>query len=395
MRTPDEIAEALGIDLFDYQRGYWTELMGLPVPEQVRTCLYYRTGAGKSITALAGLRLLEYDEAMVVAPPSTHLQWSELGMRLGMTVSCISHAKFRMRSTRLDRYMPVIADEFHMFGGQQGQGWRKLDALARGLRAPMVLLSATPNYNDVERVYCVARILDPQGSAGGYLQFLYTHCHTRQNPFSQTPDVTSLRNYPDAATFLADLPKVFYVPDEAVYDIVDIPYQVDLPVEMERYGLDMREHRIFASQIERAHTVRKFGLIDGAGMIRNDVMLRILDLLGGPGGVLVYANHATVANALSRSLTRRRTEHAIVTGATTKARKEEILGLMLSGQARILLGTASLATGTDGLDRVCDRLVILDDTDDDALRRQLLGRLLPRGSATMGGKEFFRFVPSF
>jgi hypothetical protein len=29
---------------------------------------------------------------------------------------------------------------------------------------------------------------------------------------------------------------------------------------------------------------------------------------------------------------------------------------------------------------VCDTLVILDDTDDDALRRQLIGRILPRGA---------------
>jgi hypothetical protein len=54
-----------------------------------------------------------------------------------------------------------------------------------------------------------------------------------------------------------------------------------------------------------------------------------------------------------------------------------------------------LATGTDGLDRVCDTLVILDDTDDDALRRQLIGRIMPRGDyVSIADKQVFRFVPS-
>ena len=53
--------------------------------------------------------------------------------------------------------------------------------------------------------------------------------------------------------------------------------------------------------------------------------------------------------------------------------------MFLSGRRRILIGTASLATGLDGLDKVCDTLIIVDDTDDNSLRRQLVGRILPRG----------------
>ena len=47
-----------------------------------------------------------------------------------------------------------------------------------------------------------------------------------------------------------------------------------------------------------------------------------------------------------------------------------------------LVGTQTLATGTDGLDKMCDLLVILDDTEDNAMRRQLIGRIMPRGHAT-------------
>jgi hypothetical protein len=60
----------------------------------------------------------------------------------------------------------------------------------------------------------------------------------------------------------------------------------------------------------------------------------------------------------------------------------------------MLIGTATLATGTDGLDKVCNTLFIVNDTDDDALRRQLIGRILPRGdSASTTAKQIFRLDP--
>ena len=69
----------------------------------------------------------------------------------------------------------------------------------------------------------------------------------------------------------------------------------------------------------------------------------------------------------------------MVTGALSGKRKQEAIDRFLTGRVPVLVGTASLATGTDGLDKVCDSLLILDDTDDDALRRQLIGRIMPRG----------------
>ena len=59
----------------------------------------------------------------------------------------------------------------------------------------------------------------------------------------------------------------------------------------------------------------------------------------------------------------------------------------------VLVGTATLATGTDGMDKVCDQLIILDDTDDDALRRQLVGRIMPRGGdGDASSKSVYRFL---
>ena len=68
---------------------------------------------------------------------------------------------------------------------------------------------------------------------------------------------------------------------------------------------------------------------------------------------------------------------------------------LLDGEIRVLIGTASLATGTDGIDKICNEMIIVDDTDDDALRRQLVGRILPRGDVKPGDyleKIAYRFT---
>lgn len=386
-----ELEAKAGVTLFDYQQEFLDAVVANPI--RFRACLYYKTGAGKSLTALAAVALLGYEACVVVAPPSTHRQWQELGARLGVKIATMSHALFRQKGTKLSRTIPIIADEFHLFGGQRGKGWRKLDKLAQHLDAPLILCSATPNYNDAERCYCVQHILHPNNTKGGYLQFIYQHCTTEQNPFGMEPIVTGFHNYPDAAAFLADMPGVFYIPDDAVFSIKDELYLVSLDPALESHGYNRREHRMVASQIELRHTVRYQGLVDEQGFLHLPVF-NMLESLIAEGPTIIYANHATVAEAASRTLSRADIRHAVVTGATAKTVKDTILQEFLDGQHDVLIGTATLATGTDGMDKVCDMLVILDDTDDDALRRQLIGRILPRGdyvSATQ--KRIVRLIP--
>jgi superfamily II DNA or RNA helicase len=291
--------------------------------------------------------------------------------------------------------VPIIADEFHMFGGQQGQGWKKLDTLARHLKVPLFLLSATPNYNDAERVYCVQHILDPLSCRGGYLEFLYKHCETEHNPFSQTPNVLGFRNHQSAAEYLAALPNVFHLPDDLVYTIKDIPYDEGISDELLDYSYNRRAHKMVASQIEMKHTVRYQGLVAEDGEFRIDPLAKIVKAIQAPGSVLVYSDHATIACALAYSFDRLGIKYAVVTGDTPKMKKAAIIQEFLDGQHKVLIGTATLATGTDGMDRVCDTLLIIDDTEDDALRRQLVGRIMPRGDfVSTAAKQVIRLKPS-
>lgn len=386
----NDIAARGGIRFFDYQVDALTLALGLPGPSQ-RLCLYFKTGAGKSLTALSAVALWGHDAAVVIAPPSTHGQWEEAGARLGVTVEPMSHAKFRAKATLLSRTKAIIADEFHLFGGHKGQGWKKLDRLAASLQAPLVLASATPNYNDAERVYCIQHILDRHSCKGGYLEFLYRECNTAQNPFGQEPLVDEehpFRRHPDAAAYLAALPGVAYLPDDLVYAITDIPVPGHWPAEAETFGYLERTSKIIGSQIEERHARVNLALVDEYGMVRDHIYEILTNLAGAATTpILVFAAHATVADALGATLHSHGVKHAVVTGGTPPKKKAARIAAFKDGVLDVLVGTATLATGTDGMDKMCDNLIILDDTDDDALRRQLVGRIMPRGTDTDASKK--------
>jgi hypothetical protein len=291
-------------ELFEHQRKFLEEIV--LEKEPARACLYFKTGSGKSLTAVLGMKALGYQRVLVIAPLSTHTAWKVLGEKEDVAIEVMSHAKFRMKGTKVEQHMPVIADEFHMFGGHKGQGWRKLDKVAKGLKAPMFLLSATPNYNDAERVYCVQHILSPHVTKGGYLQFLYRNCVTEQNPFGLEPKVLGFQDYDSAADFLSDLPRVWYLEDDLDYTIVDVVYLEDIDPALEELNYDRRKHRMMASDIEKRHTVRYQGLVDKYGLIHDRIMSSLMDKVGGSGGtVMIYCNHATVAYALGNTLVAR------------------------------------------------------------------------------------------
>lgn len=376
----DMLAIELGITWFDYQKETFDDWRDQDVE---RACLYYRTGAGKSITSLVMMWLKGKDRVLVIAPPSTHEDWHKQAARLGMQVNTISHAKFRQKDYRTSRHTAVIADEFHMFGGHGGKGFKKFDTLARYLQAPLILCSATPNYNDAERVYCIKHVLDPRGTAGGYLQFLYQNCNTMMNPFGQEPLVDEERpflHFDSAENFLRSLPGVYHVPDNVVFSIVDHDVDIPLPDELDTHGYNRRDHRMVASGMEMRHTKVQHRLITEDGFLHPDAYEELIQILEGIDTALIFANHQTVAAALSMSLFDHLVDHGLVDGTLTTKTKAKMISAFKAGQFNILVGTAALATGTDGLDKVSDMLIILDDTDDDALRRQLIGRIMPRGA---------------
>ena len=148
-------------------------------------------------------------------------------------------------------------------------------------------------------------------------------------------------------------------------------------------GVDRRRQRMVASIIERKHTVIDHMLVADNGHIVDevyDVLGEELDQATTP--VLIFAVHLAVAEAATKTLTNMGYTAATVHGKMTKLRKNDVIEEFKAGKLQALVGTQTLATGTDGLDKVCDLLVILDDTDDGAMRRQLIGRIMPRGEAT-------------
>ena len=387
-----------------------------------KACVYYPTGKGKTQIMLTMVWVRGYSTVVVIAPPITHNAWIRHGRTLGLKVIAMSHAKFRQKDVKLQRETPVIVDEVHLCGGQTGAGWTKLDKMAAHLKAPLVLGSATPNYNDVERVYCVAHVLDPHGNRGGFIGWLYRNCETAENPFGTIPNVVKPLNYDTAEEMLADLPGVIYIPDEAPDILRDwqVGYE-ELSDEFEELGVDRSRERIMASVMEKQQreSLLKILTPDEKGL--TDWVAEMLGRLDGdvifmqePNTVLIFAQRSTVAKVIydlyvELGLDSRKNNPlhdadddwfwscGYIDGSMTTKQKLEISEDFVRGKFRVLIGTASLATGADGMDKMCDTLIIVDDTNDDSLRRQLVGRILPRGNVKpedYAGKVAYRFVYS-
>ena len=133
----------------------------------------------------------------------------------------------------------------------------------------------------------------------------------------------------------------------------------------------------------RKHTVINHMLVREDGQLTTEVAELLIQAVDeSPTPVLVFAVHTAVAHAAVESLTLAGYDAVSVDGKMSKVVKNDAIEDFKAGKLAVLVGTQTLATGTDGLDRVCDLLVILDDTEDDAMRRQLVGRIMPRGEAT-------------
>lgn len=383
----------LGIKAFDYQSTAWRWAFAVRNADQrkTRALLFYKTGAGKTYTAAGMLHQLGYDKAVVIAPPSTHGSWKSVMAKLDIETELISHAKFRQKGYRLSRTTPVIADEFHLFGKNTGIGYVKLQKLADHLDAPLILNSATPNYNDAERCYCIMRILDPRNYKGGIMDFIARYCETEPNFFGIMPIVTGFRNFKDAADFLSSQPCVFYVEDDVDYTIIEEDLQFAMPRAFSEYGLDTRPgfERIMASQIEARHRLKRIKLLTTDEKRLDPVVSSHLRRLisNAQGKVLIFSASEKIATAALHSLSGAWPTSIITGRNSTDSKTSTIRFFIERPNEKVLIGTAALATGTDGLDRVCDTLIILDDTDDDAMRRQLIGRIMPRGANAQKAKD--------
>lgn len=379
--------EAVQDALTQQEQGLWPRL-----------CLYHRTGAGKTITSLVTMALLGVSEVLVLAPPITHDAWRQVGRLCGVEVEAISHAKFRQKTYRLrSKSQAIIVDEFHLLGGIKSAGWPKLDTIAKRLQAPLVIASATPNYNDAERCYCIQHVLSPADAKGGYEGWLFANCTLEPNPFGSLPLVTGFQRHKDAEDFLKHLPKVHYVEDEAIKQIAIEDVEIDsveLPDALERYGYDQRRGRIIASLMEQRHAINRHLLLGPNGHLQPDVLDELRRLLWeNPGRTLVFSASSQVAAAVWDDLRGCGLAAALVTGETKPQLKRDAVQDFIATEDAVLVGTATLATGTDGIDKVCDHLIIVDDTDDDALRRQLMGRILPRGlDSDVSRKKVTRLV---
>lgn len=390
-----EYERAFGISSFyDHQVEAFEEILK---QDRKAACLYYPTGKGKTKTALVTQHLLGQREVLVIAPPSTHQDWVAEGRLIGMTVTCISHAKFRQPNYNVpNKDTAIIVDEFHLLGNRTSDGWTKFDRrIAPHLHAPFIICSATPSYNEVGRVYCVHHVLDPEAAKGGFAAYQLEHC-LLEVAYRGLPKCVGFKEHANAAEFLASLPGVYYMDDTAQFTIKDTHIFADIPSEWRTHNFDSRTGLMMHSLMTRRVSWQKLHYLNDTGGLAFDVVRFLEDNIPPGEPTLIYCDKTSIAEPVADYLQCRRQEvltHVeLLTGKTSAKRKDEIISNFRAGRIGQLVATATLATGTDGLDKVCNTMLIVQDTQDDSLRRQLIGRILPRGDNANTNQQFHRLL---
>lgn len=343
-----------------------------------RALLFWPTGQGKSKTCLGFLYARGYDYIVVIAPLKTHAQWKADAKTLGIDVRVETVNKFRMTASQYRKTDPIVVDEFHEMGGHDAVGFKKLNRMAPKLEAPIIMASATPNYNDAERVFCITAI-GQKSPNRNFKGWIYQNCITRENPFSAIPYVDGFLLFNGAADYLLNEPYVMYIEDTATWleDTLELPSNI--ADEFFDYGYDRRRHRMISSLMGQFHRIVDYRFIDDEGLIRNEIRAAMVEMMFKyPDRTkwLVFCSHQTVAQALYRTIS----GNVWLIDGDTKDH-DDVKKAFIEAEAGWLIGTTALATGVDGIDKVCHSMLLLDDIrGDNAKRRQLIGRILPRGN---------------
>jgi len=150
-----------------------------------------------------------------------------------------------------------------------------------------------------------------------------------------------------------------------------------------------------ASRLEKEHARAMAQRFHPDGRIRQELWDALEQMVGEVATpTLIYCQSAEIAEQLHEVLYRSDVSVALLTGKKSGKEKRAIIAEFINGDYDVLIGTATLATGVDGLDKVCDQLIIFHDiVGDDALRRQLIGRIMPRGADTDTSRKLVhRFI---
>jgi len=351
-----------------------------------RQLLFFPTGEGKTKTALAEAASRGHKHAVIIAPLAAQGGWAADAKKLGMDVLIHTHQKFLRPDTSYKDYKESvwIVDEFHMFGGHGAKGWGKFNRMMRTFKGDLIMCSATPNYNDAERVFCLTAIGD-EAPNRNYLDWLWDNCNCHINRFSRIPDVdeeTPFKNYDSAIDFLRSRPWVSWVEDKAQWHDRELVLPSQYDDLFVRYNVDRRNKKLMNSQMEKNHRTVDYAFIGEDGKIRPEVMGEVsAELAKYPDRIkwMVFCYHKTVAQALKRTVPG---NTYLIDGDTPKKNVDPIKMEFINADGGWLIGTTAIATGMDGVDKVCTSMLILDDINGDgSLRRQLIGRILPRGAA--------------
>lgn len=274
-------------------------------------------------------------------------------------------------------FKTVVFDEIQqMRTGEKAAKYKAAEVFAS--RADIVLgLSATPIYNYGGEIYEVLRLVDAD-ALGSRAEFYLEWCHNKGNGNYIVKDPAALGTHlRDIGVFLRrteedvgrQLP-----PTNVIKHWVDYDHAVAASTMDEARNLAMKVLRS-SDFTERGQAARELDLLARrvTGLAKAQSVAALTRIMATDGPVLLAGYHRDVYDVWLRDM--RDLNPLMYTGSETAKQKRKMREAFINGDSRVLIISLRSGAGLDGLQSVCNRIILGELDWSPQIHKQIIGRL--------------------
>lgn len=402
-----DVFQDKGIFLFDFQKESIADMI-----RNMRSVLTLQMGLGKTLCALACVKLLKKEKHIIVAPNSLKYQWQQEIHRFGLGTTLVaskrqdlalyngqkflilSYELFNSNKSLLEHKFDIlIADEIQKIKNQEGQTWKTMS----GIKSDYVFaLSGTPIQNSITDLISLINFLNPQELKPEW-KFLEQYCHcTKARILGIKSDmVDALRKR--LARYLIN-PKVdltkFKLPSKNEKIIKTSLTNAQKEIHDQYYEpARVLLARSMTSPLTFAEKLALNGMLTKARVAATDLRLikpdakksekfqkieeQILSIIKENKKVVVYSEWIKTLDLLLPFLDEKKIGYVCFNGKMSAHNRHSFLtSFMQDSDKKVLLSTDTGGLGIDGLQFVCNDIIHVEKIWNPMKIEQRNGRLV-------------------
>lgn len=293
----------------------------------------------------------------------------------------------------------LVFDEVHVIQNRKSSGFRTVKTIKSEYK---LALSGTWYGNKFDGAWAVARWLWPDLIDGSFWRWKAEWCETEDVYVGKDETRERVIGEKQPGAFVASLPLYFRAEAEPLPPSIDIFVNLT-PKQREQYTQLEEDLMLWVGEnplvVDLPATLRQrlrtaslgemnltedgdiFFDLDCASSKITALHGILNGYWGGTERALIGMDSKRFANVTAERMRQAGERVALWTGDTTSKQRDEIKAAFLAGEVQYIVNTiASMSTGLDGFQRVCSKMVLLNELDgNEAVNAQYVRRLFRPG----------------